>query len=390
MSQQKRITILTHNLFFLGGTTRAVTTLANILSDIGYKVEVISVFQGTESPFFKLNSSVKIKTVVNYNKKSLNNIYSLFTRTTYRKTKKLFSPKFIHPDEPGINQFSSHIENRLINTIRNIDCDILISTRASYNLLIANFLDKDITRIAMEHMIFEKHSMDLKRCIIKEYNKFDYIITLTKSDAENYKRFIDPSKLISISNFLPKEYIFDNNTSQKDNIILSAGRFENEKGFDLLIRSINTVKHLLNDWELHIYGDGPEKETYLNLINELNLNHLIKIKPTSNNLDIIMKKSKIYVLPSRFEGFGMVLIEAMGKSNAIISFDCPIGPSEIVINNTGILVPNENVKKLGESIVRLTNDSRLQLTYMQKSYDRAKNYAYKNGIIVWKEFIEKM
>lgn len=387
----KNVVILVHNAYYMGGTTRAVTTLANMLDDIGHNVTIVSVFKGQQETFFEFNTNIKFKTLIDYTTLNKHSIIEILNKNFRKLFKKWSHPQIIHPDEPGIHQFSRHSETLLVNFLKNLNCDIIISTRASYNLLVAQYVPEHIVKIAQEHMLFEKHSQHLKDSIIKYYPKFDLIVTLTYLDKTTYKSYLKSSSITVIPNSLPKDYSDQTEEKEKKNIIISAGRFEKEKGFDLLIKSLALIKDKLEGWQVNIYGDGEERETLQQLISNNQLNDSVTLYPTTKQLPDLLAESKIYVLPSRFEGFGLVLIEAMAKHNAIVAYRCPVGPIEMIKDGTnGLLAQCESEIELSNRILEVMNNPSLLNEVQQNGYEFSKKYNYETVRALWENTIESV
>src|SRR5699024_11666336 len=113
----------------------------------------------------------------------------------------------------------------------------------------------------------------------------------------------------------------------------------------------------MNTWQVHIYGDGPEKSNLLQLIRDNRLENIIVLNSSTKELHKKMLQSQIYALPSRFEGFGMVLIEAMATSNAVVAFNCPVGPKEIISHNeNGVLVDELDIEQFAIALQMLILD----------------------------------
>jgi glycosyltransferase involved in cell wall biosynthesis len=372
----------------MGGTTRAVTNTANMLSKQGHRVTIISTFRSQKEPYFRLEKNIKIKSIIDYTKDNYQNrLIHIFFNRLNNLFYSIFKSKEIHQDEPGIRQFSRYIEKKLIQTIQHVETDVLISTRASYNLLVAKYAPNNIRIIAQEHMVFSMHSSKLQETIRHNYQEFDQIITLTEDDALHYKDFISREKVIAIPNLLPCEYKIDSSVERKK-VILSAGRFEEEKGYDLLIQAVHLVHENLNDWEVHIYGQGSKKEHLDILINQLNLSHIIKLFPPTKELTKVMNEASLFVLPSRFEGFGMVIIEAMASGLPVIAFDCPVGPRNIIRHGVnGVLVEEANIEQLANELKQLafntTQQEKMRVEGLFTSKQYSENTIYKS----WKDIL---
>ena len=181
----KSFTLFMHNIYAMGGTVKSVTQLANTLAQKGHPVTIISVFRGAETPYFQLHKDIKIKVLVDYRfkPKNLKAIVAnrVKTYTPFLKT------KHISQHEPGLNQFSSYVEKKIIKAIKNVSTDVLVGTRASFNILISKYAKTEVSTIGMEHMNFEAHPEQYQREIIAAYRNLNKITTLTEVDRKRYQ-----------------------------------------------------------------------------------------------------------------------------------------------------------------------------------------------------------
>ncbi len=131
---------------------------------------------------------------------------------------------------------------------------------------------------------------------------------------------------------------------------ISAGRLNIQKGFEVLIRAFS-ILDISREVTLTIYGEGPERTKLQNLINTLQLHDKVFLPGFDIDLSSRMKEADVFVLSSKWEGFGNVLVEAMSFGCQVISTDCDNGPSEILNKGEyGFLVPVDDVFRMKKAI----------------------------------------
>ncbi|HCN59970.1 MULTISPECIES: glycosyltransferase [Mammaliicoccus] len=382
----KSFTFLVHNIYHMGGTTKSISNLANILSEKGHKVKIISVFKANQKPYFDLHEKIEIKPIIEYNKtvKGLTNIFM----NRLNKFTPLLKPKIIHPSEPGLHQFSNYIEKQIIREIKNVHTDIIVGTRASYNILVADYGPSDVLKIGMEHMYLHAHNEQYQKSILESYNKLDLVTTLTNEDKMDYQQGLSETKVIIVPNIL-KETKYD---IAKQNVITAAGRFEQEKGFDLLIESINHIQETMRkyDYQLEIYGDGQEKEHYKKMIQQYGISDIVQLKPTTNQLSKILASSKITAVPSRVEGFGLVILEAMYQSNIVVSYKGCYGPEFLIDNKVnGYLIEQQDIKRYGNQLAYIIENYNSDEIQNIISYGEQRS-AHFEGDTIYHQFIKNI
>ena len=214
-----------------------------------------------------------------------------------------------------------------------------------------------------------------KLCTIFSYK----IITCSKNLCNDVKKFcFQKSKVISIynpvieSDFLKKSLIFDkdlNKFEKKFKNILAIGRLENQKNFEFLIRSFKKINSS-DKYKLFIIGSGSKKKQLKRLVLGLKMNNEIYFLGEKKNVYNFIKKCDFFVLTSKWEGLGNVLVESLYFNKNIISSNCEFGPGEILKDGKiGHLYKNNNVKDFIDkfSFPRKKSITKLDYEYFMSS-----------------------
>jgi glycosyltransferase involved in cell wall biosynthesis len=324
-----------------GGTIRTTLNLAGELSR-RHDVEIVSVLRRRREPFFALPEGVRVRTLEDRRapgplQRSLGAVPSLL----------------VHPEDYAYPWCSLWTDVALLRGLRSLRGGVLVATRPALNLLAARLVDRSVVVIGQEHMNFHAHRPRLAADIRRHYPRLDALTVLTAADARDYGGLLSRVELIAN----PVSPLDGGISSQEAKLVVAAGRLNTQKGFDLLVRAWETVARRRPDWRLEIYGSGPERVALERLIGELGLSDRVALMGRTQALGEAMAAASLFALSSRFEGFGMVLVEAMGKGLPVVSFDCPRGPGDIVSHGgDGLLVAPEDVDALAAALLELIED----------------------------------
>ncbi|MDO6658240.1 glycosyltransferase family 4 protein [Anaerobacillus sp. 1_MG-2023] len=383
-----KIRFLVFDVYGMGGTVRTVLNVTNYLAQSGYDIEVVSVFRHRNIPFFEIDPRIKV-TVLHDVVNRKNNQFDMKSKVASKLLK--VKSRLIHPDDEGHHFFSALTDIKMYNYIKSIDSGILVSTRPSFNIFASKYANKNVKVIGQEHLNFAIYPERLKRSIVKHYSSLDYLATLTDEDTTDYKELLSSGsvKVKKLTNSIPK--LQGGISSLESKTIIAAGRLVPQKGFDLLIEAFKIVNEKHPDWKLKIFGGGRERQNLLDLIEEKELYNHVVLMGSTPNIDVELTKSSIYALSSRFEGFGMVIVEAMQCGVPVVSFDCPKGPGEIIKHNEdGILVEDGNIEAFADSLIRLIEDEELRKEFSDKGMKNVKRYEIDEIGKKWKETISEL
>uniref|UniRef100_UPI0035CA9281 glycosyltransferase family 4 protein n=1 Tax=uncultured Sphingomonas sp. TaxID=158754 RepID=UPI0035CA9281 len=168
----------------------------------------------------------------------------------------------------------------------------------------------------------------------------------------------------------------------------AVGRLVPQKGFDLLVDAFARVAPAIPDWHLVIWGEGLEREALVAQIARLEMGERVSLPGVTAHPGEWIGRSDIFVLSSRFEGWGLVVGEAMAAGLPVIAFDCPWGPGEMIEDGrTGVLVPNGDVDALGETIVALCRDAPLRDALGARAIDSMRSFAPETVLAQWQKVV---
>jgi len=170
--------------------------------------------------------------------------------------------------------------------------------------------------------------------------------------------------------------------------IIGMGRLVEYKGFDVLMKAVKFASNRGVNLILSLYGDGPERPRLEKLAADLGISDRVAFAGRTKDPAAALANADIFVLSSRFEGFPNVLLEAMAVGVAVIAFDCPSGPAEIIENGvSGLLVPNGDVDRLGEAITRVATDPSLRLALATGAFARAGAFGPDTIVEQWESLL---
>jgi glycosyltransferase involved in cell wall biosynthesis len=387
-TEDLKITFLVYNIYGMGGTVRTVANTANYFASTNYTVEIISIRRTSEKPLFILDPKIKLTPLFDARRgKLFRKNTSGFKR--FIKQMLLNIPSFlIDKNEDLYKMFNLFLDLKLLKTIKRIKKGVFITTIPSFNILSAKYSNNEVIKIGQEHKFFEAHATSLQRKIKKHYKDLDAITCLTDADKADYESVLGGSgvKLYKIEN---ATHIPEESASLENKMVIAAGRFSPEKGFDMLIQAFSKVIKQHPDWKLKIFGTGEELGELRNLIFEEKAYNNIYLMPKTDNVIKEMAKSSIYALSSRRESFGMVIIEAMSVGVPCVSFACT-GPKEVITDKEdGLLVEEGNVDELANGLITLIESESLRKKMGKKAKENVERYTFNVVGEKWENLIKE-
>ena len=278
----KSICFFVGNINHSGGTERVAAIIGNALAEKGYRVSILSLWQG-DQPFFSLSESI-----------ALGSLYKERRRFTFRYPAVVF-------------KLRRYVKENKINVLIDVE-----SMLALYSVSALGFTD--IRHITWEHFNFKSNlglrSRQLARRLAARFS--DVVVTLTERDREFWLNGTSAkAKIVAIPNPVPFE-LPEVNYDADSKIVLAVGRLTYQKGFDMLIEAWAKLAHHAPGWKLRIVGSGEEEEQLKKQAACLNVHSCIEFIPNTPDVHKHYQEAAFYCLSSRYEGFPMVLLEAQG------------------------------------------------------------------------------
>ena len=379
VSKQFRIVYCTPALYFAGGMERVLTMKANYFAEhFGYDVTII-LTDGKEKPiFYPLSDKVK---VINLDI----GFEELWTCSFLKKIffylkkqhlyKKLLNRELMRI-RPDITVSMLRREINFINDIQDGSKKIgeIHINRANFRNFEGNNALKNL---------FSKFWMN---SLLSKLQRLDRFVVLTEKDKEAW---VELKNVCVIPN--PLSFTSTRRSTLSEKRIIAVGRYCHEKGYDLLLKAWGIVQNRTTDWRLEIFGEG-DRTQYEEMVDTLNLDrHRCILNGRSSKIQDEFLNSSLSVCSSKFEGFGLVITEAMACGLPVVSFDCPWGPRAIINDGEdGMLVENGNVDKLAEALVLMIQNPKQRKAMADKAIENVQRFSIDQIAGQWKSLFESL
>jgi len=388
----KRICFLVDSIFSIGGVQRVTAVISKELAKT-YDVTIVTFDdpKAMDLSLYELHEATINYLFFNYPKigsfyNKICKAYSGFYQK-YRLQSKWASNLYAH------SSFPSPLRKALTKELRNGKYDIIIGAHAPLAGRLATMKKNlpNVKCIGWIHNSFEALFSEgfiyigaaRKRHYVFQFRKLDDTVVLCQHDADTYHQYDPAFNPTVIYNPLTlKPGIPAMGTSKT---FLAVGRFSRRhKGFDLLIEAFHLFAQKNQEWKLDIVGEGVEEGLYKELIKKYSLENRVTIHPFTNHVQDYYSNAQVYVLSSRWEGFGLVLVEAMAHGLPVISSDLPT--SQEIMGDFGLYFKNGDIEALAERLEEATH-----IDWNKKSKEAleiAQRFDINRIISYWKSIIE--
>jgi glycosyltransferase involved in cell wall biosynthesis len=162
------------------------------------------------------------------------------------------------------------------------------------------------------------------------------------------------------------------------------GRLVDQKGFDVLVRAFASIADEFPDWTVRIYGDGPDRDALSSQIASFGLSTRITLVGRTDAPDAVLAAASMFALPSRYEGFPNVLLEAMSHGCACVATDCDSGPAELIVSaHNGVLTPVNDAFSFAQGLAALMDDAALRTRFGHNATRVREQFAASRILSAW-------
>jgi glycosyltransferase involved in cell wall biosynthesis len=368
-------------LYSASGMEKTLTIKANYFADVlGYDVFIIITDGFGKPPAFPLSNNISVINL-NIDFEYIWN-YPIYKKALYYTFKQLL------------------YKRRLSKTLKQIKPDITISTlRREINFITKI---KDGSRKVGELHFNKRNYRDLDihdspgllksivsklwmHQLIGNLKRLDRFVVLSHEDKGQWNELDNISVIYNPLDKLPEK---TSDCSAKK--VIAAGRFVHVKGYDMLIDSWKIVSEKHPDWTLTIYGAG-NKDSFRSQAAVNGIGDKCFFEEPVSNLEDKFVESSIFAFSSRFEGFGMVITEAMASGIPPVAFACPCGPKEIINDGiNGLLVEKGNINSLAEKIIYLIENEGIRKEMGLAAKKRAERFQIEVVAKEWESLFKEL
>lgn len=363
----------------MGGVERIFTEKMNYLADIcKYDVFLITLYQGAHPLYYKLSSKVKhIDMGIR--------IHTIYTQPLYKRL--ILKHKYRKLIPKRFQQIITEINPDIIAAVAGKPTSFILDVQTNSKIVMESHQAKCYTGVNYPWFYPSQMIKSIREYLVmkKVEKKSDAIVTLTHGDAKEW----NAKDVVVIPNIVD---LHNNTYSPLSNkVALFAGRFVYQKGLERMLESWKIVVDKRNDWVLKLVGEGEQKKALIEQCKMLGIENYVIFEETTNNMTEEYYNTSIFLLTSKFEGFALVLAEAIQCGVPCISFDCPYGPAEIIDNGeNGILVENENIEEFANAILKLIDDEDLRKKMGKAAIEKSKDYLPERIMPQWIDLFNKL
>ncbi len=369
-----RIVYVVGGLLAPNGMSAVLSAKINYLAEhTDYELYMILTEKAGQAWYYQIHPKVKwVNFDINFDELDTMPLYKkfFFYQLKQRKYKKLFTD-YLMEIRPDITVSTVRREINFINDIKDGSRKIgeIHFNKSNYRNINLSFLPTSLNKTLTNWWMGR---------LIRQIAKLDRFVVLTHKDATYWKGM---KNMMVIPNFITHFPIQLSSCVNKN--VIAVGRYDHVKGFDLLISAWQKVHEQHPDWQLNIFGSG-QRDVYQRMADERGLQDVLHCNGPVSDIDSRYVEASLFVLSSRNEGFGLVVVEAMAAGLPVVSFDCPCGPSDIIhCGEDGLLVENGDTDKMADSICWMIEHPEERCQYGKQARQNAMRFSQEEVMQQW-------
>ena len=364
LGRAQRITLVISSLG-RGGAERVAVDLCQFLAESGRDVSVLTL-SGDDADAYELPASVRR------------------SRIEIRRAAS---------SAPQSIKFTLDHLRAMRRAIRALKPDVVLSFIEQTNVrTIACLAGSGIPVVVSERIHPGHHPLPRSWSVLRRmlYRFAAAVIVQNEDIAGWFRQSVATRRLLIIPNAIRSQSFLGTVGARVDQpVILGVGRLARQKGFDLLLRAFARSGLADQGWRVVILGEGEDRTALARLSDELGISRSVEMPGHVTDVAGWVARSRIFALPSRYEGFPNALLEAMQLATACVSFDCPSGPRDLIEHGVnGLLVPAEDVDALAAALRELALDPPLRQRLAREAAKVSETFAADRVYRLWTEALD--
>lgn len=368
-----KILYCTHSTYNPGGMERVLLNKVTYLSQLpGWEVSVVTTDQHQRPPFYPFPEKVRMTDLdINYSDDNDKGAWKkIFGYLRKRREHKRKLTALLQKEKPDIVVSLYPSESSFIPDIKDGSKKVL-------ELHFCKFFRLQYGRKGLLGRIDKWRTRQDERIV----RRFDKFVVLTHEDKGYWGNLPNIEVIPNAAMHVSESY-----SDVKNKRVIAVGRLDYQKGFDRLIEAWERIQHTGEwaDWRLDIFGQGEWQEMLQQMIDEKGLQDTVRINKPTKQIGEEYVKSSLLVMSSHYEGFPMVMIEAMACGLPVVSFDYKCGPKDIIQHGiNGLRVPDGDIQALANAMMEVMTDEAYRKMLSQNAREVVHTYSEEAVMEQW-------
>ncbi|EDY42411.1 glycosyltransferase [Streptomyces sp. SPB074] len=342
-----KIAFLVRDLCHMGGVVSATQNLAGALAQ-RHEVEIVALRKVRDQSYFPLDPRVRVRVLTDMRPHAPE---SDLDDPLAHEFPKVY-PVAPTEKKPSVGRLG---EKRLLHYLATTDADVVVSS-SPRNTIMLSYAEGDYLRVTQEHSMPSIYADYYRNRLFEAYQALDVLTAVTPEEVQSIGRLVPAvrNRLAPMPNCVPAS---PTQATGRNKLIVTAGVLTGNKNHLALIEAFRVVVDKHPDWRLRIYGGGAEQANLRARIEQLGLSNSTLLMGPTAPVSPEFAKASVFVLPSKREAFGNVIVEAMAAGLPVVSFDADHGPRNIITHGEdGLIVPKNDNDGLAAALLELVED----------------------------------